>query len=256
MAGLARAACAVSIIRTEGLTRYFGGLAAVKDVSLAVEPGELRAIIGPNGAGKTSLFNLLTGRFAPTSGSVYLKDREVTGWPPHAIARAGLARTFQITNIFPKLTARENVRVAAQLRERGIRTLLCHRESLRHTADTTDRVLETVGLSERADCTAAELAYGDQRLLEIGIALATEPSILLLDEPMAGMSPAETARTADLIRSLAGKLTVLLIEHDMDVVLGISEVVTVMHHGSVLAEGSSAEIQASSEVQAAYLGAV
>jgi branched-chain amino acid transport system ATP-binding protein len=244
----------MSVIRTESLTHYFGGLAAVKKVSLAVEPGELRAIIGPNGAGKPSLFNLLTGRFRPTSGSVYVHDREVTGWPPHAIARAGLARTFQITNIFPKLTARENVRVAAQLRERGPLDPLRGRTSLRQAAETTERVLDTIGLMEQGGCPAAELAYGDQRLLEIGIALATEPTILLLDEPMAGMSQIETARTTDLIRSLAGELTVLLIEHDMDVVLRVSDRVTVMHQGRVLVEGSPADVQADPEVQAAYLG--
>jgi branched-chain amino acid transport system ATP-binding protein len=244
----------VTVLRTERLTRYFGGLPAVREVDLAVEAGELRAIIGPNGAGKTSLFNLLTGRLAPTSGRVYVGGRDVTGWPVHAIARCGVARTFQRTNIFPRLTARENVRVAAQFRRQRLLHLLRPREELTEADAETMRVLATVGLADQADRPARELAYGDQRLLEIAIALATGPQLLLLDEPMAGMSPAETQRTAALVRSLAGTLTVLLIEHDMDVVLSISDRITVMHQGQVIAEGTPAQVQAHPEVQRAYLG--
>lgn len=244
----------MSILRTDHLTRYFGGLPAVSDVSIAVQPGELRAIIGPNGAGKTSLFNLLTGRIPPTRGRVFIRDHDVTHWPPHRIVHYGVARTFQRTNIFPRLSARENVRVAAQARRQRFLSLLDRRASLADVEDLTDRTLETVGLVEQADREAAKLAYGDQRLLEIGIALATQPQILLLDEPTAGMSPGETRRTADLIRSLAGNLAILLIEHDMDVVLNISDRITVMHFGKVIAEGTPAEVQAIPEVQQAYLG--
>ena len=244
----------MSAIESVDLTHSFGGLRAVDDVSLSVETGELRSVIGPNGAGKTTLFNLLSGRFPPSGGRIFVVSVDVTGWPPHRVAAVGVARTFQITNVFPMLSARENVRVAAQARHRPRLDLLRSRTADRRSAEIADAVLEQVGLTEQAERQAATMAYGDQRLLEIAIALATEPRVLLLDEPMAGTSPAETERVAALIRSLAGPLTVLLIEHDMDVVLSISDRVTVMHQGRVLAEGTPAEVAAATSVQDAYLG--
>jgi ABC-type branched-subunit amino acid transport system ATPase component len=242
------------ILHTENLHRNFGGLAAVAGVSMSVPSGELRAVIGPNGAGKTSLFNLLSGRLLPSSGRIYLGGRDVTGWSSNRLARHGIARTFQITSVFPNLAARENVRVAAQCGLQGPLSFLQSRRGLIDAERRTDEILATIGLEDRQQQLARQLAYGDQRLLEIGIALATRPRLMMLDEPMAGMSPAETHRAAELIRSLAGGITVMLIEHDMDVVLGISDRVTVMHQGRVIAEGPPAEIRTNREVQDAYLG--
>jgi branched-chain amino acid transport system ATP-binding protein len=242
------------ILRTDGLHRHFGGLAAVAGVDLSVAQGELRAVIGPNGAGKTTLFNLLSGRFPPSVGNVYFAGDDVTGWPPHRLARLGIARTFQITSVFPGLSTRDNVRVAAQCDRQGLLSFLQSRRGLTDAEVRTNEILATIGLEDQWHVLARQLAYGDQRLLEIGIALATRPRLIMLDEPMAGMSPAETHRAAELIRSLAPEITVLLIEHDMDVVLEISDRITVMHQGVVIAEGSPAEIRANREVQEAYLG--
>lgn len=244
----------MSALRTVGLTCSFGALRAVAGVDLSVETGELRAIIGPNGAGKTSLFNLLTGRLSLSAGRIFVSDREATGLPPHAISRLGVARTFQRTNVFPGLSARENVRIAAQSRRHHLFSLFRPTTSLVDVGETADRVIDEIGLDDLGDRLATELAYGDQRLLEIGIALATAPRLLLLDEPMAGMSPGETERTAQLIRRLAGRITVILIEHDMDVVLSISDRITVLHQGAVIAEGTPQQIQADLRVQDAYLG--
>jgi branched-chain amino acid transport system ATP-binding protein len=254
MMNASEARSAEIILSTLDVHRLFGGVAAVAGLSLNVPAGELRAVIGPNGAGKTTLFNLLSGRFPPSSGRIYLGGRDVTGWPPNRLARHGVARTFQITSVFPDLSTRENVRVAAQCGEQGPLSFLQSRSSLAGVDRRTDEILSTIGLDDRQHLLARQLAYGDQRLLEIGIALATSPRVMMLDEPMAGMSPAETHRAAELIRSLVPSITVLLIEHDMDVVLGISDRITVMHQGRVIAEGSAGEIQSNSEVQEAYLG--
>jgi branched-chain amino acid transport system ATP-binding protein len=242
------------VLRTEGLCRDFGGVRAVDHVTIAVEQGELRSIIGPNGAGKTTLFNLLTGKFPPSAGKILLDGKQIGGLPAHAISHYGVARTFQRTNIFPGLTAFENVRLAAQSRRRGNLNVFGSRTGLKGIVERSHEALADMDLADKALQLAAALSHGDQRLLEMAVALVTEPRVLLLDEPMAGMSPAETARTTQIIKRLAARTTILLIEHDMDVVLTISDRITVMHFGKVIAEGSPQEVQNDREVQRAYLG--
>jgi branched-chain amino acid transport system ATP-binding protein len=230
----------------------FGGLAAVNNVSLSVPQGEIRAIIGPNGAGKSTFFNCLTGVLRPTGGRILLDGEDVAGLPPNNISRKGIARSYQITNILPGATVLENVRIAAQSRHHGW-SLLRHHRAFGDLIDRAQSVLEAVALREKEDELAANLSHGEQRNLEIGIALATEPRLLCLDEPTAGMSVTETHATVDLIRRIARDLTILIVEHDMEVVMGLARTITVLHYGEVLAEGTPAEIQANPRVQEVYL---
>jgi branched-chain amino acid transport system ATP-binding protein len=241
-----------SILRTEGLTVRFGGLTALNQVSLAVQAGEIRAIIGPNGAGKSTLFNCLTGVLRPTAGRIVLDGQDVTGLPPHAISHRGIARSYQITNILPGATVLENVRIAAQSR-RHAWSLWRHHGAYPDLLARAYQVLDAVGLADKAEELAANLSHGEQRNLEIGIALATEPRVLCLDEPTAGMSVAETRATVELVRRLAAAYTILIVEHDMEVVMGLARAITVLHYGEVLAEGTPAEIQANARVQEVYL---
>jgi branched-chain amino acid transport system ATP-binding protein len=221
-------------------------------VTLTVPRGEVRALIGPNGAGKSTFFNCVTGVLRPTGGRVWLDGEDISGLPPDRISRKAIARSYQITNILPGATVFENVRIAAQSR-RGGWSLLRHHRSLRGVNERTGAVLDAVGLGPKADEVAANLSHGEQRNLEIGIALATDPKLLCLDEPTAGMSVAETRATVELIRRIARDLTVLIVEHDMEVVMGLARTITVLHYGEVLAEGSPAEIQANRRVQEVYL---
>ncbi len=230
----------------------FGGLAAVHNVSVSVPRGEIRAIIGPNGAGKSTFFNCLTGVLRPTGGRILLDGEDVAGLPPNRISRKGIARSYQITNILPGATVLENVRIATQSRQHGW-SLLRHHRTFGDLIDRAQTVLETVALREKEDELAANLSHGEQRNLEIGIALATEPRLLCLDEPTAGMSVTETHATIDLIRRIARDLTILIVEHDMEVVMGLARTITVLHYGEVLAEGTPAEIQANPRVQEVYL---
>jgi branched-chain amino acid transport system ATP-binding protein len=230
----------------------FGGLTALNQVSFAVAPGEVRAIIGPNGAGKSTLFNCLTGVLRPTSGRIVLDGADVTGLAPHALSHKGIARSYQITNILPGATVLENVRIAAQSRRHGW-NLWRHHLAYRDLVDRARSVLASVGLAEKEDELAANLSHGEQRNLEIGIALATEPRVLCLDEPTAGMSPVETRATVELVRRIAADYTILIVEHDMEVVMGLARTITVLHYGEVLAEGTPAEIQANARVQEVYL---
>jgi branched-chain amino acid transport system ATP-binding protein len=230
----------------------FGGLTAVNNVSVSVPRGEIRAIIGPNGAGKSTFFNCLTGVLRPTGGRVLLDGEDVAGLPPNRISRKGIARSYQITNILPGATVLENVRIAAQSRQHGW-SLLRHHRAFGDLIDRAQSVLEAVALREKEDELAANLSHGEQRNLEIGIALATEPRLLCLDEPTAGMSVTETHATVDLIRRIARDLTILIVEHDMEVVMGLARTITVLHYGEVLAEGTPAEIQANPRVQEVYL---
>ena len=241
-----------AILRTEGLTVRFGGLTALDGVSVAVPRGEIRAIIGPNGAGKSTFFNCVTGVIRPTGGRVLFQGENVAGLPPHAISRRGIARSYQITNILPNATTLENVRIAAQSRRHGW-SLLTHHRSYRDLIDRSLGVIEAVGLRGKEDELAANLSHGEQRNLEIGIALATEPALLCLDEPTAGMSVSETHATVELVRRIAADLTIMIVEHDMEVVMGLAHRITVLHYGQVLAEGSPAEIQANPRVQEVYL---
>jgi len=244
-----------ALLRTERLTRAFGSLMAVDRVDVTIRRGELRSIIGPNGAGKTTFFRLISGEMAPTAGRIFFDDRDVTGLPQHAIARLGVAKSYQITNVFPHLTVHENVRVAVQGHARAF-NFWSRADRLTEVSERASRLLETVGLSRQRDGLAAHLSHGEKRHLEIGIALAGEPALLLLDEPTAGMSPEETDETMRLIRELAVGRTVILVEHKMKVVMKISDRITVLHQGQVLAEGSPDEIRANDRVQQTYLGAL
>ena len=240
------------ILRTEGLSLRFGGLTAVNNVSLSVARGEIRAIIGPNGAGKSTFFNCLTGVLRPTSGHIFLNDEDVAGLPPNQISHKGLARSYQITNILPGATVLENVRVAVQSRHHAW-NMLRHRYAFPELMDRARAVLDAVGLRSDEDELAANLSHGAQRNLEIGIALATEPELLCLDEPTAGMSVTETLATVELVRRIAKNLTIVIVEHDMEVVMGLANSITVLHYGEVLAEGTPAQIQANPRVQEVYL---
>jgi branched-chain amino acid transport system ATP-binding protein len=246
----------MSVLEVKNLTKRFGSLVAVRDISLRVEPGELRAVIGPNGAGKTTFFNLVSGFFAPSTGSILFEGRDIGGVPPHRRVGLGMARTFQITEIFPELTVFENIRVACETAA-GYR--LRPWLSAAEMAELCRRIEETLALaalSAKADRLVGELAHGDQRAAEIAMALALQPRLLLLDEPTAGMGDQETYEITQLIRRLHKdrKLTIVLIEHDMRVVFHLADRITVLDQGIFLAEGTPQEIAANAAVQTAYLG--
>jgi branched-chain amino acid transport system ATP-binding protein len=240
------------LLRTEALTIRFGGLTALNQVNFTVRRGEVRAVIGPNGAGKSTFFNCLTGVLRPTSGSIALNGADITGLSPDRISQRGIARSYQITNILPNASVVENVRIAAQSRRHGW-SMLAHHRAYRDLMDKAESVLEQVGLRGKAEELAANLSHGEQRNLEIGIALATEPQLLCLDEPTAGMSAGETHETMELVRRIASNLTILIVEHDMQVVMGLADRITVLHYGEILAEGSPDEIQRNSRVLEVYL---
>jgi branched-chain amino acid transport system ATP-binding protein len=243
------------LLRTERLTRAFGSLIAVDRVDVVVHRGELRSIIGPNGAGKTTFFRLISGEMTPSSGRIVFDERDITGLPQHAVARLGIAKSYQITNVFPHLTVHENVRVAVQGPARAF-DFWSRAAGLADVRERATALLQLVGLAGKADRLAAHLSHGEKRHLEIGIALASTPSLLLLDEPTAGMSPEETDETMRLIRELAVGRTVILVEHKMKVVMKISDRITVLHQGQVLAEGTPEEIRNNDRVQQTYLGAI
>jgi branched-chain amino acid transport system ATP-binding protein len=245
------------LLQVEGVSKSFGALAALIDVSLAVSAGEVVSVIGPNGAGKSTLFNVITGLHGATRGRVLFDGQVITGRSPEAVNRLGLAKTFQITNVFPGISVYENVRVAAQSRapEAGRFTSLWRRPDVE---GPVMELLVAFGLEGRRDETAQNLSHGEQRYLEICLALATNPTLLLLDEPTAGMTPGETKEATALIRrmALARGLTLLLIEHDMSVVMGISDRVAVLHFGQKIAEGPPEAIRNNPQVIEAYLGGV
>jgi branched-chain amino acid transport system ATP-binding protein len=241
----------VPLLAVEALTRAFGALSALNRVSFQVAPRERRAIIGPNGAGKTTLFNVITGQLAPTGGGIRLEGTPIDGLSPHAVARRGISRSFQRNNLFPKLPVGENLRLAAAARAPGTWDLL---GSLERRRGPIDRAREVAGLADRLGAPAGLLSYGEQRQLEVGVALATSPRLLLLDEPTAGMSPEETQRMTRMLEALPRDVTLLIIEHDMDVVGSLADRVTVLHHGEVLTEGTFAEVKADPRVYEVYLG--
>jgi ABC-type branched-subunit amino acid transport system ATPase component/ABC-type branched-subunit amino acid transport system permease subunit len=256
-AGLARGVSRAAtdggpLLESRGLTKAFGGLTAVSNVDFQVKRGELRSVIGPNGAGKTTFFNLLTGVLPPSAGRILFKGADITGLPAHAVSRLGIARSYQVTNIFGDLTVFENIRIAVQSRVTHYR-FWGSADRLAAVTARAEEILRHLGLAAKRHLRGAELSHGEQRYLEIGIALATRPDFLLLDEPTAGMSPDETQRTAAFVRKLAGHVTIVVVEHDMDVVMGISDRITVLNYGEVLAEGTPAEIRENADVRRVYL---
>jgi branched-chain amino acid transport system ATP-binding protein len=245
-----------AILETDGLTKRFDSLVANDDIDLAVEDGSTHSVIGPNGAGKSTLFNVITGMLKPSEGTVTFNGDDITGLPPHKVARHGLARSFQITDVFDGLTALENVRVAAQYGEAIHSAMWRSADRLSASHERAHGILEDIGLADRAHQRASEFAYGDRRKLEIGITMATDPDLLMLDEPTAGMGREDTVSTIQLVQRLSNErgFTLMLIEHDLEIVMSISDTITVLQGGRVISEGSPEEVSADEEVQRAYLG--
>jgi branched-chain amino acid transport system ATP-binding protein len=250
----------MSLLRTDELVKQFGGLTAVDEVSFEVERGETRAVIGPNGAGKSTLINCITGMLEPTSGSVKFDGKDITGLAPHKAVQQGLSKSFQTASIFPEMTVEENVEIAALAAEHGSFQLnfLKRRESFDEVHRISERMLDAVGLLGQRNNEAGSLPYGDKRRLEIAIALASEPEMLFMDEPTAGMSPDETRATVELIEELQDDLglTILIVEHDMEIIFRIADEILVLNRGRVIADASPEEVQGDPEVQEAYLGGV
>jgi branched-chain amino acid transport system ATP-binding protein len=248
-------AARMNVLRIENLRRSFGSLVVTNRVNLDLAAGERHAIIGPNGAGKTSLVNQIGGQLRPSGGRILVKGTDVTGWSPDRICRVGVARTFQRNNLFANLSVLENLRLAVQARRGKPLNFFTPVSHLRNEAERSEALMRQVHLQQAPTTTARNLSYGEQRQLEIGIALAGEPELLLLDEPTSGMSPAETARMIDLIASLPRTLSILMIEHDMNVVFSVADRVTVLYYGEILATGLPADIKANKRVREVYLGA-
>jgi branched-chain amino acid transport system ATP-binding protein len=244
----------MTLLRVRGLTKRFGGLVATDALDLDIAAGELHAIIGPNGAGKTTLIHQLAGSLPCDRGTIHLDDCDITRLPVHARVRRGIARSFQITSVFPAFSTRDNVALALQAGDGS--SFGCWRpvRTERHLAEGADALLQRVGLADRAAATAGVLSHGEHRQLEVALALATGPRLLLLDEPMAGLGPDESARMVELIDSLRRQLTIVLVEHDMDAVFRLADRVSVLVTGRLLASGTADEIRANAEVRGAYLG--
>jgi branched-chain amino acid transport system ATP-binding protein len=241
------------ILQTDKVSKQFGKFVALKEITATFRTGAITSIIGPNGAGKSTYFNLLSGAFPPSQGTVTFEGRDVTGLPQHAFAHMGIAKSFQITTVFPNLSTRENIRVSAQALSSRY-NIWTPRSALTDLVAQADALLGRVGLWDKRDRLASTLSHGEQRALEIGMALASRPRLLLLDEPTAGMSPEETRGMMDLIVKLAAERTVILVEHKMKLVMGISDRLLVLHHGELLAEGTPDDIRANDMVKRVYLG--
>jgi branched-chain amino acid transport system ATP-binding protein len=246
----------MAILEVRNIVKSFGGLRALQDVTLSVEKGEIRAVIGPNGAGKSTLFNVMTGLLAPDSGNVVFDGEQIIGMPPHRIIRKGIGRSFQITNIFPRMSVFENVQVALFSHHGKSRNPLHLARKFTEIGEETIAILEQVGLAGKYDMSASILSHGDQKRLEIAISLASRPKLLMLDEPTAGMSRFESRETVSLLQRISREqgLTLIFTEHDMDIVFAISEKIMVLQQGAVIADGTPAEIKANPEVRKAYLG--
>ncbi|QLG28621.1 ABC transporter ATP-binding protein [Halorarum halophilum] len=250
----------MALLELDGLVKEFGGLVATDDVNFDVEQGERVSIIGPNGAGKSTLINLITRRLEPTRGDIRFKGESILGKKPHEVVQRGISKSFQTASIFPELSVRENAEIAALAAEHGAFrfNFLRHRDRYPAVQDRTRETLEAVGLHGQRDVTAEDLPYGDKRRLEIGIALASEPDLLLMDEPTAGMSPDETSDTVELIERVKEELglTFILVEHDMEVIFSISDRILVLNRGEIIADGTPSQVQNNAAVQEAYLGGV
>ena len=244
------------LLRTEKLKKYFGVVSAADDVNLTIEKGRLTSVIGPNGAGKTTLINLLTGNILPDSGKVFFNGEEITRLPIHKRVKKGICRSFQIMNIFPKLSVYENLQIPIlsylNRSMRFYRPAHCHIDA----NERVDQLLQEIGMTDKRDLLAGTLSHGDQRLLEIGLAMAPEPKLLFLDEPTAGMNPVERVRVLENIRrlSIEKQSTFVIVEHDMDIVFSLSDRIVVLHRGQILADGTPAEIKGNEDVRKVYLG--
>jgi branched-chain amino acid transport system ATP-binding protein len=246
----------MAILELRGVDKSFGALEVLSRIDLDIEEGKITSVIGPNGAGKTTLFNVITGRFPASAGAILFKKRDITRMKAPEITLAGLARSFQITNIFKKLTVSENIFLAVQTKSPQRLSLFSPAKGLKEVGEKSSEILERLGLRKWADVPAGQLSHGDQRHLEIGMTLATGPELLMLDEPTSGMSPAEAAQTMDLIKDLSREFTIMLIEHNMDLVMNISDRIVVLNFGRKIAEGSPEEVAENPEVRRVYLGGV
>ena len=242
------------ILTTQNLTIAFGGLKAVDQVNLEIEKGRLTSVIGPNGAGKTTLFNLLTGFYKPSSGKIFFNDKEITSLPVHKIVKLGISRSFQTLKIFSDMSVFENIRVAVQAQMNHGMEFFISRDRLTDVRKRAEKILEEIRLTPKAHIKAKNLSYGDKRILEIGLSLAGNPQLLLLDEPTSGVGTHERGGVARFIHDLTKKWTVLLVEHDMDIVMGISDRIVVMQQGRIIADGSADEIKNNDTVKEVYLG--
>jgi branched-chain amino acid transport system ATP-binding protein len=249
-----RPKCGVPLLELKALSKFFGGLQAVRGVSLTIMPGERKAIIGPNGAGKTTLFNLISGIFPASSGQVLLFGRDITSWPSHRRAAFGMARTFQVTSLFPRLTVLDNVLLAIKGRRASKFVMWRPLATYRDIYDTAHELLQRAAFLDRKDIEVRHLSHGEQRQLEIVLGLASDPDILLLDEPAAGLSSGESAEMARFLQKLDPKIALLLIEHDMDIVFDVASEISVLHFGEVLESGPAERIRSSTKVQEIYLG--
>jgi len=241
------------ILETQSLCKFFGALAAVNNVNVEVKQGEIKALIGPNGAGKSTFFDLITGNLASSSGRIIFKDKDITSLRPDQISHIGVARSYQITNIFPNITTFENIRLSAQSRNKS-QSWFASDSSLKSAIERTAEIFKLVGLQGKENFIAANLSHGDQRRLEIGIALATAPELLLLDEPTAGMSPTETEEMIALVPNISRDLTIVIVEHDMKVVMELAHTISVLHYGEIIADGPPEEIKQNEKVLEVYLG--
>jgi len=244
----------MAILAVEGLTKNFGGLRAVDSLSFRIEEGKLTSVIGPNGAGKTTLFNLITGMIRPDAGKVLFRGQEISHLPIHQIVRRGISRSFQIINLFNELTLYENVWLGVQSQQGHGSEVLAPADALHSVKEETERIIKEIGLSGREQTPVKLLSYGDRRILEITVSLTAKPSLLLLDEPTSGLMSEDRKRISDFMKALSARLTLLVVEHAMDVVLSISDHIVVMHQGRLLAQGTPEAIRANDKVQEAYLG--
>jgi branched-chain amino acid transport system ATP-binding protein len=242
------------ILATEGLTKNFGGLRATDSIDLAIEEGKLTSVIGPNGAGKTTLFNLITGMIRPDAGKIIFRGEDITHLPVYQIVRRGISRSFQVINLFNELPLYDNVWLGVQAQQGHGPEVLTSADALSAVREETERIIKEIGLAGKEQTAVKGLSYGDRRILEITVALTAKPSLLLLDEPMSGLMSEDRARIAAFMKQLASRLTILVVEHAMDVVLSISDHIVVMHQGRLLAQGTPEVIRANAQVQEAYLG--